>query len=102
PFPLENYESSSADARFQPPLQESGDDPKEDQPAWQRVTNIPFPGTTSATMYAPDFDPGPGYGNSDSSTVIGPLTLSATSVMDFDHFFSLEARFDGGVLEIAK
>lgn len=102
PFPLETYESSSADARFQPPLQESGDDPKEDQPVWQRVTNIPIPGTTSATMYVPDFDPGSDGANSDISAVIGPLTLSATSIMDFDHFFSAEARFDGGLLEIAK
>ncbi|HWN10040.1 MAG TPA: M36 family metallopeptidase [Pyrinomonadaceae bacterium] len=103
PFPLETYESASADGRFQPPLQEAGNDPKEDQPVWQRVTNVPLPANaTSATMYAPDFDPGSDGASSDISTVIGPLALTATSIMDFDHFFSAEARFDGGVLEIAK
>jgi hypothetical protein len=103
PFPLETYESTSADARFQPPLQESGSDPQEGQPIWQRVTNVPVPGgAASSTMYAPDFDPGSDGASSDITAAVGPLTLSATSVMDFDHFFSTEARFDGGVLEIAK
>ena len=79
------------------------DDPQQGQPIWQRVTNVHAPGgAVSATMYAPDFDPGSDGANSDISAVIGPLTLSPTSVMDFDHFFSAEARFDGGLLEVAK
>ena len=103
PFANEDYESSSADARFQPPLQESGNDPQENTPTWQRVTAVQQPGgATTSMMYAPDFDPGSDGANSDIGAVIGPLTLSATSVLDFDHFFSSEARFDGGVLEIAK
>jgi len=47
-------------------------------------------------------DPGSDGASSDITAVIGPLTLTATSVLDLDQFFSTEARFDGGVLELAK
>ena len=103
PFALETFESSSANTRFAPPLQEAGN-PMQDQAVFQRVSEIPFSaGITSSTMYAPNFDQGSaGAGApSDFSAIIGPLMLSSTSVMEFDHFFNTEATFDGGVVEIS-
>jgi hypothetical protein len=103
-FATENFESSSADAKFTPPLQESSGDPNNAVAAFQRVTGVNLgSGVTSATMYAPDFDPtSDGTGaTSDFSTRIGPLTLTPTALMEFDHFFSAEATFDGGVIEIS-
>ena len=111
PFAAENYESVSSSTRFTPPLVESGADPNEAVAAWQRVTAIDQGnGTTSSMMYAPDFSPAEGtpdpagthYGGpSDFSAVIGPLSISSTSMIEFDHFYRTEANFDGGVLELA-
>src|SRR5205085_12129590 len=59
--------------------------------------------TTSAMMYAPDFDPqAQGGAPSNFSARIGPLSLVPTSVLEFDHFFTTEVTFDGGVLEISS
>jgi hypothetical protein len=64
-------------------------------------------------MYAPNLTPGgaedPTFNTgapSDFSVKIGgpgprPLMLTPTSIMEFDHFFSTEASFDGGVVEIS-
>ena len=102
PFPLETFEASSANARFKPPLLESGKDPQQGDPAFQRVTEIDLGGgVTTSMMYGPDFDPGSDGAASDFSAVIGPLTLTQASVLDFDHFISAEATFDGGVVEIS-
>ena len=101
-FALETFEAASANSRFAPPLLESGDEPQEGDAAFQRVTGIDLGGgITSSMMYAPDFDPGSDGAPSDFSAVIGPLTLTPTSVMDFDHFFNTEGNFDGGVVEIS-
>ncbi|HEY0385377.1 MAG TPA: FG-GAP-like repeat-containing protein, partial [Pyrinomonadaceae bacterium] len=103
-FAAENFEAASADSRFTPPLQESAADPNNAVPAFQRVTGVNLGGgATSSTMYAPDLDPtSDGTGAmSDFSTRIGPFTLTPASVMEFDHFFSAEATFDGGVIEIS-
>jgi hypothetical protein len=103
-FATENFENSSADAKFTPPLQESGSDPNNAVAAFQRVTGVNIGGgNTSSMMYGPDFDPtSDGTGaQSDFFTRIGPLALTPTSLMEFDHFFSSEASFDGGVIEIS-
>ena len=63
-------------------------------------------------MYAPDFSPGDELGApdpagthhgamSDFSAIIGPFTLTADSIMEFDHLFNTESGFDGGVMEVA-
>ena len=107
PFPRENFESPSADTRFAPPLVEAGNDPKENVATFQRVTGIELGvggSLVESMMYAPNFDPGTPNAipqQSDFSAVIGPLTLSPTSIMEFDHFFRTEAAFDGSVIEIA-
>ena len=102
PFPIETFEATSANGRFKPPLVESGKDPQQGDPAFQRVTGIDLGGGISTSMmYAPDFDPGSDGAASDFSTVIGPLTLTEASVLDFDHLISSEAMFDGGVVEIS-
>lgn len=110
-FALENFENASANGRFTPQLVDSASDPNEAAPAFQRVTNVdPGNGVRTSMMYAPDFSPSEGTpdpagfqhgGPSDFSTIIGPLSLTSTSLMEFDHFFSAEANFDGGVIEIA-
>jgi len=41
-----------------------------------------------------------GGAQSDFSSQVGPLTLSPTSIMEFDQAINTEDRFDGGVLEI--
>jgi hypothetical protein len=99
-FANESFETSSANNRFTPPLQDSAT-PNQGLAAFQRVPNIDFGGTSSTGMYAPDFDPGSDGGPSDFSAVIGPLTLTGDSVMEFDHFFRTESAFDGGVMELA-
>jgi hypothetical protein len=104
-FANETFETAAANTRFTPPLQDSAT-PNQVLAAFQRVPNIDFGGTSSSGMYAPDFNPAdnPGTGDgalSDFSAVIGPLTLTADSVMQFDHFFRTEGAFDGGVMELA-
>jgi hypothetical protein len=109
-FAQENFEGSSATSRFAPPLVDSGAAPNQAIPAFQRVAGIQVNGSATAMMYAPDFSPSEGQPDpggtgggapSDFSTVIGPLTLSSTSLMEFDHLFKAEAFFDGGVIEVA-
>jgi hypothetical protein len=100
-FALEQFETPASNTRFVPPLVESGGSPNQTIMAHQRVT-IDFGGTPAGMMYAPDFSPpGSGGAESDFSAVIGPLTLTPTSIMSFDHYFATEANFDGGVIEIA-
>jgi hypothetical protein len=112
-FALETFEAATADTRFTPPLTESGNDPKGEVANFQRVTGVQVSTgseitTQTSMMYGPDFNPGDaaencgaeGGGQSDFSTTIGPLTLTRTSIMEFDHFFNTEAAFDGGVMEI--
>ena len=121
-FANETFESAAASMRFDNgppngagPLIESGNDPQEPLMAFQRVTGISVgsSGFTSSTMYAPNLTPGgaedPTFNTgapSDFSVKIGgpgprPLMLTPTSIMEFDHFFSTEASFDGGVVEIS-
>ena len=108
-FALESFEGSSANTRFVPPLIDSST-PNQAGPVFQRVTGVQVNGSATSIMYAPDFSPSEGQPDpagtgggapSDFSTIIGPLTLSATSVMEFDHLFKAEAFFDGGVIEVA-
>jgi photosystem II stability/assembly factor-like uncharacterized protein len=104
-FAKETFDTSAANNRFTPPLQDSAT-PDQSLPAFQRVPNMDFGGTSSAGMYAPDFDPGenPATGNgapSDFSAIIGPFTFTGDSVMEFDHYFFTEGSFDGGVMELA-
>ncbi|HKP71588.1 MAG TPA: M36 family metallopeptidase, partial [Pyrinomonadaceae bacterium] len=115
-FPFENFESPAANTRFTPPLVENAvtpSDPQGNVANFQRITGVHItPNVTSSMMFAPDFNPTEGTpgeqcgsnggGQSDFSTTIGtvPLQLTPTSVMEFDHFFTTEAGFDGGVLEI--
>ncbi|MDQ1560246.1 MAG: large repetitive protein [Pyrinomonadaceae bacterium] len=117
-FAFEDFEEGAAgqddsNLRFTPPLVDAGNDPKAEIANFQRVTGVQVStGSESSIitsmMYGPDFNPGDsanncageGGGQSDFSTTIGPVTLSADSVMEFDHFFITEAGFDGGVMEI--
>jgi hypothetical protein len=101
-FPIENFETAAANNRFTPPLQESAT-PNQALAVFQRVPHANFGGSG---MYAPDFNPAenPGTGDggpSDFSAVMGPFTLTADSVMEFDSFFFTEGSFDGGVIELA-
>jgi len=109
-FAMENFEGASPNTRFVPPLVDSGNTPNQALAAFQHVSGIQVNGGSTAMMYAPDFSPsegtpdpvGTGHGGpSDFSTVIGPLTLTSTSLMEFDHLFKAEFSFDGGVIEIA-
>ncbi|MCP9495535.1 MAG: M36 family metallopeptidase [Pyrinomonadaceae bacterium MAG19_C2-C3] len=102
PFALETFESPSANARFTPALTESAT-PNQALIAFQRVPNVELTnGVTSSAMFAPSADAGADGMPSDFSTTIGMFNnLTANSVMDFDHRFSTEATFDGGVLELA-
>lgn len=105
-FAREEFESSSGNSRFVPPLVDSGNEPNDALATFQRVTGVNVgEGRTSSMMYGPDFDPVPTGttrgAQSDFASVIGPLNLSSSSVMEFDHFFNTEANFDGGNIEIA-
>ena len=108
-FSIESFEGSSANTRFVPPLVDSAT-PNQAAPLFQRVTGIQVNGSPTTMMYAPDFSPSEGQPDpagtgggapSDFSTVIGPITLTATSLMEFDHLIKAEAFFDGGVIEVA-
>ena len=99
-FAEETFETSSANNRFSPPLQDSAT-PNQALAAFQRVPNMDFGGTPSAGMYAPDFDPGSDGAPSDFSAIIGPFSLTVDSVMEFHHLFRTESAFDGGVMELA-
>ena len=109
-FAIENFEGPSPNTRFVPPLVDSGNTPNQALAAFQHVSGIQVNGGSTSMMYAPDFSPsegtpdpvGTGHGGpSDFSTVIGPLTLTSTSLMEFDHLFKAEFSFDGGVIEVA-
>ncbi|HEX5702142.1 MAG TPA: hypothetical protein VFX97_02860 [Pyrinomonadaceae bacterium] len=110
-FAKETFDTSAANSRFTPGLQDSAA-PNQSLPAFQRVQNLDFGGTSSAGMYAPDFSPGDELGApdpagthhgavSDFSAIIGPFTVTADSIMEFDHRFNTESGFDGGVMEVA-
>ena len=108
-FSLESFEGSSANTRFVPPLVDSAT-PNPAAPVFQRVAGIQVNGSPTSMMYAPDFSPSDGQPDpagtgggapSDFSAVIGPITLTATSLMEFDHLIKAEAFFDGGVIEVA-
>jgi hypothetical protein len=115
PFPLEDFETSAASGRFTPPLSEEGNNPDQATPIFQRITGEAFGGIPSVgKMYAPEFSPGheatgcnpnPGGtscgGQADYSAMIGPVALTPTSIMEFDHSFNSEEFFDGGVIEIS-
>jgi hypothetical protein len=99
-FALENFETTGANSRFTPPLMDAAT-PDQGMPVFQRVPNAALASSiTSSAMYAPDFDPGSDGAPSDFFTTIGPITLTATSVLEFDHKFAAEDTFDGGVIEI--
>jgi hypothetical protein len=105
-FAREDFENSSADSRFTPILMDSGSEPNDALASFQRVTGITTgENQTSSMMYGPNFDPIPTGttrgAQSDFASIIGPLNLSNSSMMEFDHFFSTEANFDGGNIEIA-
>lgn len=101
PLSLEDFEAPSADNRFTPPLTESAT-PNTGTPVYQRVPNAVLSLVSSAVMYAPDFDPNEaGQGApSNFATIIGPITLTRGSVLEFDHRFNTEATFDGANLEV--
>jgi hypothetical protein len=115
PFALETFESNTANNRFVPALNEAGGNPNQALQSFQRVTGESFGGLpTVGKMYAPEFSPGheatgcnpdPGGtscgGQADYSAVIGPLTLTPTSIREFDHSFNQEEFFDSGVVEIS-
>ncbi len=99
-FANETFDTSAANDRFTPPLQDSAT-PDQAVAAFQRVPNMDFGGSPSAGMYAPNFDPGSDGAPSDFAAVMGPFELTADSVMEFDHHFRTEGGFDGGVMEIS-
>jgi len=97
-FANENFETSAANNRFTPSLQDSAT-PNQGLAAFQRVPNINNGGVASNAMYAPDFNPGsnPGTGDggpSDFSAIVGPFQLTPDSAMEFDHFFTAESAYD--------
>ncbi|MET0752259.1 MAG: M36 family metallopeptidase [Pyrinomonadaceae bacterium] len=100
-FALEDFSQTSANNRFTPPLIDSAT-PDVSTPVFQRVPNAVLSFVSSDVMYAPDFDPGASGqgGPSNFAALIGPLTLTRGSILEFDHRFSTEATFDGGNLEI--
>jgi len=114
PFTIENFESSSADGRFTPSLNEATVNPNQALAQFQRITVSNLGGPSVGKMYAPDFSPGDEAdgctndpagtrcgGQSDFSTQIGPINgLTPTSIMEFDNFINAEGGFDGGVVEI--
>jgi hypothetical protein len=118
-FAFEDFETAAANTRFTPPLYQdplNTADPKGEVEQFQRVTGVQVStgsetGVQTSMMFAPDANPGDSANNcganggkpSDFYTTVGPpqgLTLTPTSVMEFDHFFITEAAFDGGVLEV--
>ena len=106
PFALENFEAASANTRFAPPLVDETN-PNTATAVWQRVINADLlverlSLAPTAAMYAPDFDPtNDGTGApSDIQTQIGPLTLSSSSILEFNSRFATEFAFDGGNLEL--
>jgi Zn-dependent metalloprotease len=99
PFAIENFQAASANTRFTPILLDQASPNMALATQWQRLTG----GESSGMMYAPDLDP-PNDGTgapSDIYAVIGPITLSPTSVLEFDTKFSTEFGFDGGVVEVS-
>ena len=100
-FANATFETAAANNRFTPPLQDSAT-PNQAIAAFQRVPNIDLGGASSTGMYAPDFDPGSDGAPSDAAAVIGPLTLTGNSLMEFDHFFFTEGGFDGGVMKFRR
>ncbi len=119
PFALETFESSSADNRFTPALNEATTNPNQALAAMQRITVANLGTPSLGKMYAPDFSPGDEANGcnpdpagtkcgaqSDFSTQIGPFNgsgnpaLSVTSILEFDNAINAEASFDGGVVEI--
>ncbi len=115
-FARETFETTAANSRFTISLTESGGDPDTGSPTFQRVQGESFGGYgTAGKMFAPNFSPGhetvPANcatalscgGQSDYYTMIGGaggLTLTSTSILEFDHSFNQEAFFDGGVIEL--
>ncbi|HEX8267024.1 MAG TPA: M36 family metallopeptidase [Pyrinomonadaceae bacterium] len=106
PFAIENFENATANIRFAPPLTDQAT-ANNTTPIWQRLTGAQMLAEQSlaqtAVMFAPNIDvlPETGGGNSDFSAIVGPLTLSPTSVLEFDSRFVTEFGFDGGVMEVA-
>ena len=100
-FALEDFSQTSANTRFLPPLTDSAT-PNTGTAVFQRVPNAVLSIVNSDAMYAPDFDPNDsGQGApSNFASLIGPLTLTRGSILEFDHRFSTEATFDGGNLEV--
>lgn len=97
PFAVETFEAASASTRFTPALVETGT-PNNTALAWQRVTNYDFGGgISSSAMYAPDV----AEAESDISTIIGPVTITADSVLHFDSKIFSEGGFDGGLVELS-
>lgn len=101
PFALEDFTQTSANTRFTPALIDSAT-PDNSTPSFQRVPNAVLSLVNSDVMYSPDFDPGNSDqgGPSNFATLIGPLILSRTSILEFDHRFTSEATFDGNNLEV--
>jgi hypothetical protein len=115
-FALETFETTAAASRFTPPLTESGGNPSTASATFQRVMGEQFGGFgTAGKMFAPNFSPGHettpancatalscGGASNYHTTIGGPagLTLTPTSILEFDHSFNQEAFFDGGVLEL--
>lgn len=97
-FALEDFSTASANNRFIPPLNDTGS-PDASLPVFQRVNDSIL---NSQTMYGPSFDPGNTNtgGQANYAALIGPLPLTRGSILEFDHRFSTEARFDGNNLEI--
>jgi hypothetical protein len=109
-FTLETFETAAASNRFAPPLTESGANPNQASHTVQRIQVAGLGHPSAGKMYLPNFSPcheaDPstcqlgGGAQSDFFTQIGPLTLSPTSLMEFDQTMNTEDRFDGGTLEI--
>ena len=97
PFAVETFDAASASTRFTPAFVETGT-PNNTVLAWQRVTNYDFGGGVSSNaMFAPDV----AEAETDISTVIGPITITADSVLNFDAKIFSEGGFDGGLLELS-
>lgn len=116
-FAREDFETAAASSRFTPPLTESAGNPNQASATFQRITLAGLGHPSVGKMYAPDFSPGHEAngctpdpagtqcgGQSDFYVEIGGggsgLTLTDTSIMEFDNFINAEATFDGGVIEI--
>jgi hypothetical protein len=107
---VETFEAASANTRFAPALVDSGSNPNQAAHAVQRIAVAGLGHPSIGKMYLPNFSPcheaNPatcqlgGGAQSDFFTQIGPLTLTTTSLMEFDQAINTEDRFDGGTLEI--